>query len=86
MNIWQILLTQSYPDIFHTVESAWVSKNWAQIFEKKVCKKTIVDQTGKAWNAGHPKYLIDYKKNHKFLDKSISFWLAFEIYCFYGHA
>ena len=26
------------------------------------------------------------KKNHKFLDKSIYFWLAFETYCFHGHA
>ena len=26
------------------------------------------------------------KKNHKFLDKSIYFCLAFESYCFHGHA
>ena len=26
------------------------------------------------------------KKYHKFLDKSIYFWLAFESYCFHGHA
>ena len=26
------------------------------------------------------------KKNHKFLDKSIYFWLAFQSYCFHGHA
>ena len=26
------------------------------------------------------------KKNQKFLDKSIYFWLAFESYCFHGHA
>ena len=25
-------------------------------------------------------------KNHKFLDKSIYFWLAFESYCFHGRA
>ena len=29
---------------------------------------------------------IILKKNHKFLDKSIYFWLAFESYCFHGHA
>ena len=26
------------------------------------------------------------KKNHKFFDKSIYFWRAFESYCFHGHA
>ena len=26
------------------------------------------------------------KKNQEFLDKSIYFWLAFEKYCFHGHA
>ena len=26
------------------------------------------------------------RKYHKFLDKSIYFWLAFESYCFHGHA
>ena len=26
------------------------------------------------------------QKNDKFLDKSIYFWLAFESYCFHGHA
>ena len=29
---------------------------------------------------------IDHEKNLKFLDKSIYFWLAFESYCFHGHA
>ena len=29
---------------------------------------------------------VDHEKNHKFLDKSIYFWLAFESYCFHGHA
>ena len=30
--------------------------------------------------------LARHEKNHKFLDKSIYFWLAFESYCFHGHA
>ena len=29
---------------------------------------------------------FDHEKNHKFLDKSIYFWLAFESYCFHSHA
>ena len=29
---------------------------------------------------------IDHEKNHRFLDKSIYFWLAFESCCFHGHA
>ena len=33
-------------------------------------------------------YLLNYnnKKNHKFLDKSKYFWLAFASYCFHGYA
>ena len=31
-------------------------------------------------------YLSISKKYHKFLNKSIYFWLAFESYCFHGHA
>ena len=29
---------------------------------------------------------VKSEKNHKFLDKSIYFWLVFESYCFHGHA
>ena len=29
---------------------------------------------------------LQHEKNHKFLIKSIYFWLAFESYCFHGHA
>ena len=33
-------------------------------------------------NPNNPEFT---KKYHKFLDKSIYFWLAFESYCFHGH-
>ena len=33
-----------------------------------------------------PDGVTHHEKNHKFRDKSIYFWLAFEIYRFHGHA
>ena len=35
---------------------------------------------------GRVKVVLDFDKNHKFLNKSIYFWLAFESYSFHGYA
>ena len=48
-------------------------------------KKEIIPLTHEENNFYNEQEILITKKYHKFLDKSIYFWLAFESYCFHGH-
>ena len=79
-----------------------IQKQAREIQKENACAGVYFDNEAglKACNVNNPTQLLSCKfceifnsiyfdhekKNHKFLGESIYFWVAFESYCFNGHA
>ena len=55
------------------------------VYRYSIAKNNLTNICSKISKIGMNIWMITIKY-HKFLDKSIYFWLPFESYCFHGHA